>query len=222
MPFTAARRATAEHMRRSLDTGAHALVATEVDYHAVDRVRSATPLSYLPFVARAVVDALRAFPLLNASVGDDCLIVHRKIHLGIAVDVDGEALVVPVVRDADLLRLSGLADAIAGVAARARAHRLALDELTGATFTLTNVGASGTLVTTPIINQPQVAILLHRRRAAEAGRLRRARRGVGRHRPSGRQPLTQLRPPGGRRRLRGGLPGPGARHAAGPRLVQEV
>ena len=158
VPFTAARRATAEHMRRSLDTSAHALVTTAVDYHAVDRVRSATPLSYLPFVGRAVVDALRAYPLLNASVGDDCLIVHRQIHLGVAVDVAGEALVVPVIRDADLLRLSGLADAIAGVATRARAHRLALDELTGATFTLTNVGAAGTLVTTPIINQPQVAI----------------------------------------------------------------
>ena len=156
--FSAARRATAEHMRRSLDTSAHALVVTEVDYAGVDRVRPVAGLSYLPFVARAVLDALRAHPLLNASVGDDCLIVHRQVHLGIAVDVAGEALVVPVVRDADLLRLSGLAEAIAGVAARARAHRLALDELTGATFTLTNVGAAGTLMTTPIINQPQVAI----------------------------------------------------------------
>jgi len=159
VPFTAARRATAQHMRRSLDTSAHALVTTEVDYAGVDQIRPGTGLSYLPFVARAVLDALRAFPLLNASVGDDCLVVHRQLHLGIAVDVAGEALMVPVIRDADLLRLSGLADAVAGVASRARAHRLALDELTGATFTLTNVGAAGTLVTAPIINQPQVAIL---------------------------------------------------------------
>ncbi len=158
VPFSAARRATAEHMRRSLDTSAHALVATEVDYAAVDQVRPGSGLSYLPFVARAVLDGLRAFPLLNASVGDDCLIVHRQVHLGVAVDVAGEALVVPVIRDADLLRVTGLADAIAGVASRARAHRLALDELTGATFTLTNVGSAGTLVTMPIINQPQVAI----------------------------------------------------------------
>ena len=158
VPFTAARRATAEHMRRSLDTSAHALVTTEVDYLGVDRVRLDLGLSYLPFVGRAVLDALHAFPLLNASVGDDCLIVHRQVHLGIAVDLAGEALVVPVIRDADELRLRGLAEAFAGIAIRARAHRLALDELTGATFTLTNVGAAGTLVTTPIINQPQVAI----------------------------------------------------------------
>ena len=158
VPFSAARRATADHMRRSLDTSAHALVVTEVDYAGVDRVRAGRGLSYLPFVARAVLDALRAFPLLNASVGADCLIVHRQFHLGIAVDVTGEALVVPVIRDADQLRLQGLADAVAGVAERARTHRLALHELTGATFTLTNVGAYGTLVTAPIINQPQVAI----------------------------------------------------------------
>jgi len=158
VPFTAARRATADHMRRSLDTSAHALVVAEVDYAAVDKVRLGRGLSYLPFVARAVLDALRAFPLLNASVGADCLIVHRQFHLAIAVDVAGEALVVPVIRDADQLRLQGLADAVAGVAERARTHRLALHELTGATFTLTNVGAYGTLVTAPIINQPQVAI----------------------------------------------------------------
>ncbi len=159
VPFSSARRATAEHMRRSLGTSAHAFVATEVDYAAVDPVRRDAGLSYLPFVARAVVDALGEFRHLNASVGHDCLIVHPEVHLGVAVDLDGEALVVPVVREAGLLRLEALAGAMAGLADRARRRRLGVDELSGATFTLTNVGAQGTLLAVPIINQPQVAIL---------------------------------------------------------------
>ncbi len=160
--FTKARRATAEHMVRSLRTSAHTLVGTQVDYRNVDSARSAaagTRLSYLPFVARAVIDALRAFPYLNASVGDDELIVHRRIHLGVAVDVDNEALVVPVIHDADALRIAALSDAVAALAARARAKRLGADDLAGGTFTVTNVGRYGTVVTAPVINQPQVAIL---------------------------------------------------------------
>ncbi|MGZ4706437.1 MAG: dihydrolipoamide acetyltransferase family protein [Acidimicrobiales bacterium] len=159
VPFSRSRRATAEHMIRSRATSAHALVTVDVDYAAIDRVRSAAGLSYLPFVARAVLDGLRQFPHLNASVGDDCLIVHPEVHLGLAVDVGGEALMVPVVRSAADRRLSTLADAFADVAARARVSRLTTDELTGATFTLTNVGAYGTVLAVPIINQPQVAIL---------------------------------------------------------------
>jgi pyruvate dehydrogenase E2 component (dihydrolipoamide acetyltransferase) len=159
IPFSSARRATAEHLRRSLDTSAHAFVATEVDYALVDPVRRQAGLSYLPFVARAVVDALREFPHLNASVGDDCLIVHPDVHLGVAVDLDGDALVVPVVRQAGLLRLEALAAAMTGLADRARHRRLGLEEISGATFTLTNVGAHGTLLAIPIIDQPQVAIL---------------------------------------------------------------
>ena len=157
--FTRARRATAEHMVRSLRTSAHTLVGTQVDYHHLDGVRAAAKLSYLPFVARAVVDGLRAFAHLNASVGDDELIVHRRIHLGVAVDVDHQALVVPVVHDADGLRLAALSDAVADLAAKARAKRLGADDLTGGTFTVTNVGRYGTVVTAPVINQPQVAIL---------------------------------------------------------------
>jgi pyruvate dehydrogenase E2 component (dihydrolipoamide acetyltransferase) len=157
--FTRARRTTAEHMVRSLATSAHTLVATEVDYHGVDSVRRAAGLSYLPFVARAVIDAIAEFPNVNASVGDDVLIVHPHVHLGVAVDVDFQALVVPVVRDADAKRLQALADEIAEQAAKARAKRLTADDLTGGTFTITNVGAFGTLVTAPVINQPQVAIL---------------------------------------------------------------
>jgi 2-oxoglutarate dehydrogenase E2 component (dihydrolipoamide succinyltransferase) len=157
--FTKARRATAEHMVRSLATSAHTLVATEVDYHHVDPVRRRAGLSYLPFVARAMIDALREHPHLNASVGDDELIVHRRIHLGIAVDVGFEALVVPVVKDAGDLRLVALADAVAAQADKARHKRLTGDDLSGGTFTITNVGAYGTVVTAPVINQPQVAIL---------------------------------------------------------------
>jgi len=159
VPFSSARRATAEHMRRSLETSAHAFVATEVDYAAVDPVRRRAGLTYLPFVARAVVDGLREFPHLNASVGDDCLIVHPDVHLGMAVDLDGEALVVAVVRDAGLLRLEALAAAMAALAGRAHRRRLGLDEISGATFTVTNVGAQGTVLAIPIIDQPQVAIL---------------------------------------------------------------
>lgn len=157
--FTKARRSTAEHMVRSLRTSAHTLVGTQVDYHHLEPVRVRAKLSYLPFVARAVIDALRAYPHLNASVGDDELIVHRRIHLGVAVDVDNAALVVPVVHDADAARLTALSDAIADLAARARAKRLGADDLAGGTFTITNVGRYGTVVTAPVINQPQVAIL---------------------------------------------------------------
>ncbi len=157
--FTKARRATAEHMVRSLATSAHTLVATEVDYHHVDPVRRRAGLSYLPFVARATIDALREHPHLNASVGDDELIVHRRINLGLAVDVGFEALVVPVVKDAGGLRLAALAEAMAAQADKARTKRLTGDDLSGGTFTITNVGAYGTVVTAPVINQPQVAIL---------------------------------------------------------------
>jgi pyruvate dehydrogenase E2 component (dihydrolipoyllysine-residue acetyltransferase) len=157
--FSRARRNTAEHMVRSLATSAHTLVATEVDYHGVDGVRRAAQLSFLPFVGRAVVDAIGEYPRVNASVGDDELIVHPRINLGVAVDVDFEALVVPVVADAGTMRLRALSDAVAALATRARSKRLTTDDLTGGTFTITNVGSYGTLVTAPVINQPQVAIL---------------------------------------------------------------
>jgi pyruvate dehydrogenase E2 component (dihydrolipoamide acetyltransferase) len=157
--FSRARRNTATNMMRSLATSAHTLVVVEVDYHAVDAVRRAAGLSFLPFVARAVVDALGEFPHVNASVGDDMLIVHRRIHLGVAVDVDFQALVVPVVKDAGGKRLQALSDEIADLAQRARTKRLTADDLTGGTFTVTNVGSYGTVVTGPVINQPQVGIL---------------------------------------------------------------
>jgi 2-oxoglutarate dehydrogenase E2 component (dihydrolipoamide succinyltransferase) len=146
-------------MVRSLATSAHTLVAAEVDYHRVDPVRRRAGLSFLPFVARATIDALGEFDHLNASVGDDQLIVHRRIHLGVAVDVHFEALVVPVVHDAGDMRLVALAEAIGTQAEKARTKRLTGEDLSGGTFTITNVGTYGTVVTAPVINQPQVAIL---------------------------------------------------------------
>ncbi|MBA3280787.1 MAG: 2-oxo acid dehydrogenase subunit E2 [Acidimicrobiia bacterium] len=157
--FSRARLATAEHMVRSLATSAHALVAVEVDYAAVDPVRRAAGLSYLPFVARAVIDAIDEFPHVNASVDGDRLVVHNDVNLGVAVDVEQEALMVPVVHGADGLRLVAPSAAVVDLADQARRRRLGGDAFTGGTFTLTNVGSYGTLVTAPIINQPQVAIL---------------------------------------------------------------
>ncbi len=157
--LTRARRTTARNMMHSLATSAHTLVVVEVDYHTIDPVRRAAGLSYLPFVARAAIDAIGEFPHVNASLGQDQLIVHRTINLGIAIDVDFQALVVPVVKDAGVMRLRAISDAVADLADRARRKRLTADDLTGGTFTLTNVGAYGTVVTAPILNQPQVAIL---------------------------------------------------------------
>ncbi|MGI8983661.1 MAG: dihydrolipoamide acetyltransferase family protein [Acidimicrobiales bacterium] len=167
--FSNIRKRTAEHMVRSQATSAHVLIAIEVDYDGVDRVRLAGKdafkaeegfsLTYLPFVSRAVIDALRDFPHLNASVGDNELIVHRAVHLGIAVDINFEGLIVPVVHDADGKRLRSIAREISDLAGRARSRKLNADEISGGTFTITNPGGFGTLITAAVINQPQVAIL---------------------------------------------------------------
>ena len=159
VPFSNIRKRTAENLTQSLRTSAHTLVAVEVDYEGVNKVRRAAGLTYLPFVARAVVDALAAFPRLNASVVDDELVVHGAVHLGIAVDLDFEGLVVPVIRDAQTKSIAELAAAAADLARRAHAKRLTADDLAGGTFTITNAGAYGTLLTGPIINQPQVGIV---------------------------------------------------------------
>ena len=150
---------TGAHLLRSLQVAPHAFIAVEVDFERVDRVRRAKQLTYLPFVARAIIDAIAAFPHVNASVGDNELTVHRDVHLGIAVDLDHQGLIVPVVRDAQAKRLVALAVEIADVAARARTKRLTPDDVAGGTFTITNPGPSGTTISAPIIHQPQVAIL---------------------------------------------------------------
>jgi 2-oxoglutarate dehydrogenase E2 component (dihydrolipoamide succinyltransferase) len=169
IPFSNIRRRTAEHMVRSQATSAHVLTAVEVDFDAVDRVRLARKdgfkaeegfsLTYLPFVSRAVVDAIREFPHVNASVGDNELIVHRAVHLGIAVDINFEGLIVPVIHDADGKRLRSIAREVADLAGRARSKKLNADEISGSTFTITNPGGYGTFFTAPVINQPQVAII---------------------------------------------------------------
>ena len=169
VPFSNIRKRTAEHMVRSQATAAHVLTAIEVDFEAVDRVRNAErdafkadegfSLTYLPFVARAAIDALRDFPHVNASVGDNALIVHRSVHLGIAVDLNFEGLIVPVIHEADGKRLRSIAREVADLATRARSKKLNADEISGSTFTITNPGGFGTFITAPVINQPQVAIL---------------------------------------------------------------
>jgi len=169
VPFTNIRRRTAEHMIRSRATSAHAMVAVDVDYSAVEKVRTAEKaafraaegigLNYLPFISRAVVDVLADFPIVNSSVGDDVLVVHNAINLGIAVDLDFEGLLVPVIHDADGKRLRQIAREIAGLATKARSKRLNMDDISGGTITLTNAGPFGTLITVPVINQPQVAII---------------------------------------------------------------
>jgi len=163
------RKLTAEHMVRSVATSPHVLQAVEVDFSAVDRLRADTAerwraaagftLSYLPFVARAVCRAIPEFPHVNASVRGEALVVRHRINLGIAVDLGREGLVVPVVKDAARKTVGELAGAIHRLAARARTGELAPDDLTEGTYTLSNSGAFGTLITAPIIVQPQVAIL---------------------------------------------------------------
>jgi pyruvate dehydrogenase E2 component (dihydrolipoamide acetyltransferase) len=163
------RKRTAEHMVMSKHASAHVLTAIEVDYERVEQVRRSVKaswkaeegfsLTYLPFIARAVVDALREYPHLNASFGGDHLVVHDEVNLAVAVDIDFEGLLAPVVRGADGKRLRQIARDIVDVAGRTRTKQLVPDDLSGGTFTLTNAGQYGTMMQFPIINQPQVAIL---------------------------------------------------------------
>lgn len=156
-------------MTRSKATSAHVYTSTEVDFEHIARLRESVneqwkvaegfSLTYLPFVARAFADAVREFPHVNASVEGDALVVHRDVHLAIAVDLDQDGLVAPVIRDADTKRVRDLAREIHDLANRARNKQLMPDEVMGGTFTITNPGPFGTFLTLPIINQPQVAIL---------------------------------------------------------------
>ncbi len=163
------RRLTGDHMVMSKSTSPHAFSVVEVDFANVDVARNASKeafkaaegfsLTYLPFIARAIVDGLREFPNLNASVSDGELIVHNYIDLGIAVDLDFEGLLAPVVRDAESKRLRALAREISDLANRARTRKLSPDEIQGGTFTISNNGSAGSVLTMPIINQPQVGII---------------------------------------------------------------
>jgi pyruvate dehydrogenase E2 component (dihydrolipoamide acetyltransferase) len=163
------RRMTGEHMVMSKQVSPHAFSVVEVDYANVDGTRSALKsawreaegfsLTYLPFISRAVLDALDEFGHLNASVGDGELIVHQRVELGIAVDLDYQGLLVPVIRDATGRSVGELATAVNDLATRARSRKLTPDDVGGATFTISNNGSAGSVLTMPIINQPQVAIL---------------------------------------------------------------
>jgi pyruvate dehydrogenase E2 component (dihydrolipoyllysine-residue acetyltransferase) len=169
VPLNRIRRITGEHMVMSKATSPHVLTAMEVDFEGVEQVRRAiggkwreeegSTLTYLPFIARATCDAIRDFPYINASLGEGELIIHGSVNLGIAVDLNFEGLVAPVVRGADGKRLRAIAREIVDLATRARSRRLNPDDLSGGTFTLTNPGQYGTMMQFPIINQPQVAIL---------------------------------------------------------------
>jgi pyruvate/2-oxoglutarate dehydrogenase complex dihydrolipoamide acyltransferase (E2) component len=151
------RKRIAEHMVRSVQTAAHCTTIVDADMSRIDAVRGKR--SYLPFVARATIAALREHPTLNATIEGDRLTVHDAVHLGIAVSLGEEGLIVPVIRNAHELSEEGLAVRIKDLAIRARTKRLSPDEVGGGTFTITNPGAFGALLATPIINQPQVAIL---------------------------------------------------------------
>ena len=169
VPLNNIRKRTAEHMVMSKHTSPHVLTAMEIDYERVEQIRKAHgvawkaeegfSLTYLPFITRAVVDALRDFPHLNASFGGDHLVVHDEINMAVAVDINFDGLLAPVVKGVEGKRLRQIAREIKDVADRTRTKQLRPDDLSGGTFTLTNAGQYGTMMQFPIINQPQVAIL---------------------------------------------------------------
>jgi 2-oxoglutarate dehydrogenase E2 component (dihydrolipoamide succinyltransferase) len=169
-PVTAMRKGIAEHMRRSLDTAAHVTSAIEVDMSQVVSIRERLKAeyqksygvnpTYLAFVARAVVETLRDYPWVNGELRGEQIVTRTYVNLGIAVELEGgKGLIVPVIKNAEGLNLLGLARAIADVAARARDKKLTPDDVQGGTFTITNPGGFGTFHGTPIISQPQSAIL---------------------------------------------------------------
>ncbi len=167
-PMSVMRRKIAEHMVMSRRTSAHVTTFFEVDMTGVAKLREkhkaafeareGIKLTYLPFIAKAAIEGIRRFPLLNASVDGDNIVYKRDVNLGIAVALDW-GLIVPVVKKADEKNVLGLARAIADLGERARAKKLAPDDVAGGTFTITNPGVFGGLIGTPIINQPQVAIM---------------------------------------------------------------
>ena len=169
VPLSKIRQLTGAHMTMSLSVSPHAFSVVEVDYANVDNTRAKTKdefksaegfsLTYLPFISRAVVDALVDFPHMNASISGTDLIVHRYVDLGIAVDIEGLGLLVPVVRSAEGKRLRAIAREISDLATRAKSRKLSPDEIQGGTFTISNNGSAGSVLTMAIINQPQVAIL---------------------------------------------------------------
>jgi 2-oxoglutarate dehydrogenase E2 component (dihydrolipoamide succinyltransferase) len=153
------RRQIGEHMKRSLETAATCTTWIEVDMTAVEAARARLGVTALSFVARAVIDALREHPALNATLEGEAYSQPSEVNLGIAVSLGDDGLIVPVIHNAHELAVEGLAARIRDVARRARARQLTPDDVRGGTFTITNPGQYGSIMATPIINQPQVAIL---------------------------------------------------------------
>jgi 2-oxoglutarate dehydrogenase E2 component (dihydrolipoamide succinyltransferase) len=167
---SAMRKGIAEHMRRSLDTSAHVTSSIEVDMTKIASLRQKLKKewadaygvnpTYLAFVARAVVETLKDYPWINGEIRGDSIVTRQFVNLGFAVELaDGKGLIVPVVKNAETLNLLGIAKAIADVATRARDKQLLPDDVQGGTFTITNPGGYGTFHGTPVISQPQAAIL---------------------------------------------------------------
>lgn len=169
VPLNSVRKRVAENMVKSWTTAPHVLQVVEADFNGIGLARRATSeqwkqregfsLTYLPFIVRAVSIALAKFPRLNATFNGDSLTLYRRINIGIAVDLGSEGLVVPMIKDVPNKSLQQISREINELSNRARAGKLKPDELAGGTYTITNNGAFGTVITAPIINQPQVAIL---------------------------------------------------------------
>jgi pyruvate dehydrogenase E2 component (dihydrolipoamide acetyltransferase) len=169
-PMTAMRKGIADHMRRSLDTSAHVTSAIEVDMSKIVAIRGKLKKdyeqsygvnpTYLIFIARAVTETLRDYPWINGEMRGDQIVTRSYVNLGFAVELqDGKGLIVPVVKNAETLNLLGLAKSVTDIAQRARDKKLLPDEVQGGTFTITNPGGYGTFHGTPVISQPQAAIL---------------------------------------------------------------
>jgi pyruvate dehydrogenase E2 component (dihydrolipoamide acetyltransferase) len=166
--MTVMRKKIAEHMVLSRRTSAHVTTVYEIDMTKIAKLRdenreafqerTGTKLTFMPFIFKAVTDGIRKFPIFNSQLSGDQIIYKRDINLGMAVALDA-GLIVPVIKRADDLSISGLARAANDLADRARSKQLKPDEVAGGTFTITNPGGFGGLFGTPIINQPQVAIL---------------------------------------------------------------
>jgi pyruvate dehydrogenase E2 component (dihydrolipoyllysine-residue acetyltransferase) len=167
-PMSIMRQRIAEHMVMSKHTSAHVTTVHRLDMTKVAKLRdrlkkefqerNGFSLTFLPFVTAAAAEALRAFPILNASIDGKNIVYHRDINIGIAVALEG-GLLVPVIRNADEKNVAGLQRAIVDLATRARSRQLKPDEVQGGTFSITNFGSFGSIFATPVINQPQVAIL---------------------------------------------------------------
>ena len=158
LPFTVMRKTIAERMVKSRQTSAHVVTFFEADFSAIARFREGKNLTYLPFVINAVTRAIKDVPVVNSSWGEAGIVIKKDVHMGIAVALE-DGLLVPVVRHADRKGLTQLAKEVADLAERARTKKLNPEEVQGGTFTITNHGGFGSLFSTPIIHQPQIAIM---------------------------------------------------------------